>query len=105
MKTLKKKKKVFSCSGSDASAFTHRCGAQKLSIHTEVHAAKNKQTNKLKYTKKPWVQDTYRRSDWRQLHEPVGTDGADVPGCPGCRVRCGHPRSNQQPGIHSTAMK
>lgn len=44
---------------------------------------------------------THSCSDRRQLHEPVRTDGADVPGCAGGRVRRGDPRSNQQPGIHS----
>lgn len=45
--------------------------------------------------------DTYSCSDWSQLHEAVRADGADVPGCPGGRVRRGDPRSNQQLGIHS----
>jgi len=50
--------------------------------------------------RRAWDQGTYSCSDRSQLHEPVRTDGADVPGCPGGRVQCGDPRSNQQPGIH-----
>lgn len=44
--------------------------------------------------------NTHSCGDWRQLHQPVRTDGADIPGCTGGRVRRGDPRSNQQPGIH-----
>lgn len=60
-------------------------------------ARQDKQTNK----KGDMDPDTHSCSDWRQLHESVRTDGADIPRRSGSRVRRGDPRSNQQPGIHS----